>query len=170
MNFFVRKKRESMNRRSNNQRDADNDVYDVFNNYNSLHGTFLSYDDQCNLEFICNNNTERMARLQQLNVYIDNITNYITTTINSHIFQTLPDNMKTTLLNLCKRGHLRRHVTDVQRFGPSFFNQRNNESELANIIISKYRSLNRLRDNPTITSINHLTGFGQCFPSSYYYY
>jgi hypothetical protein len=153
---------------TNNQRDADNDVYDVFNNYNSLHGTFLSYDDQCNREFINSNNTDRMARLEQLTVYIDNITNYITTTINSQIFQTLPDNMKPDLLNLYKHGKFRRHVTAVQNFGPSIFRQNSAEKHLALSIIDKYRSLNRLLDNPTTTSINHLTGFGQ--RSSYYYY
>jgi hypothetical protein len=152
-------------RRSNNQSEGN----DVFNNYNSLHGTFLSYDDQCNREFIRNNNTDRMARLEQLNVYIDNITNYITTTIKSQIFQTLLDNMKPDLLDLYKHGKFRRHVTAVQNFGPSFFRQKNAEKYLALSIISKYRSLNRLLDNPTTTSINHLTGFGQRSPSSYYY-
>ena len=159
-----------MTHRSNNQRDADNDVYDVFNNYNSLHGTFLSYDDQCSREFIRNNNTDRMAQLEQLNLYIDNITHYITTTLNSQIFQTLPDNMKPDLLDLYKHGKFRRHVTAVQNFGPSFFRQGNNENQLALSIINKYRSLNRLLDNPRTPSINHMTGFGQRSPYSSYYY
>ena len=85
-----------MYRRSNNQSEGN----DVFNNYNSLHGTFLSYDDQYNDEFVRNNNTDGLAQLEQLNVYIDKITHYITTTINSQIFQTLPDNMKPDLWHL----------------------------------------------------------------------
>ena len=46
-NFFVRKqKKRSMNhRRSNNQRDADNDVYNVLDDYSSLHGAFVTYDN-----------------------------------------------------------------------------------------------------------------------------
>ena len=152
-------------RSNNNQTDAE---YNPIDDYNSLYNGFVTYDNQCNKEFICHNNTERMARLEQLDVYIDNITHYITTTINSQIFQTLHDNMKPDLLNLYKHGKFRRHVTAVQNFGRSFFRQGNDESELANIIINKYRSLNRLLDNPT--SVNHMLGFGQRFPSSSYYY
>ena len=117
-----------MNHRSNNQRDDDNDVYDVYNDYNSLHGTFLSDDDQCNREFVFSNNTDRMARLQQLNVYIDNITHYITTTINAYMFQRLPDNMKTDILSLYKHGKFKRHITAVQNSGRSFLNRNNDES------------------------------------------
>ena len=101
-----------------------------------------------------------------MDVYIDNITHYITTTINSQIFQTLPDVMKQELLRLYKHGEFRRHVTAVQRHNPpSYFRQGNYESELALGIIDKYRSLNRILDNSTTTSINHLTGFGQRFHS-----
>ena len=218
-----------MNRRrsNNNQRDAHNYVYNPVDDYMTLYNDFVAYDVECNSEFIrANNNTNPIARLQRLNVYIDNITHYITDTINSHLFQTLNDNMKSDLLEvykdgkfrrhvinvqrvgssffrhegnyesdlvltiinkyrslnrlhdnmksdllrLYKHGKFRRHVTDVQDFGPSFFRRGNDESELALTIINKYRSLNRLLDNPTTTSINHMTGFGQRFPSSYYYY
>ena len=155
-------------RSNNNQRDAHNYVYNPVDDYMTLYNDFVAYDVQCNSEFIrANNNTNPIARLQRLNVYIDNITHYITDTINSQIFETLDDNMKQQLLHLYKHGNFRRHVTNVQNFGPSFFRQDNDESELALIIIDKYRSLNRLLDNPT--SVNHLTGFGQRFPSSYYY-
>ena len=133
----------------------------------SLYNGFVTYDNQCNSEFIrYNNNTDRLARLERLNVYIDNITYYITTTINSQIFQTLHHNMKPDLLEVYKNGNFKQHVIALQR--PSLFRQNNYESELARSIITKYRSLNRLLDNPT--SVNHLTGFGQRFPSSYYYY
>ena len=153
-------------RSNNNQRDAE---YNPIDDYNSLYNSFVTYDNQCNNDFIRHNNkTDRLARLERLNVYIDNITHYITTTINSQIFQTLPDDMKQELLSLYKHGEFRRHVTAVQRHNPpSYFRQGNDESELALSIIDKYRSLNRLLDNPTTTSINHLTGFGQRSPSSY---
>ena len=156
-------------RRSNKQRDAE---YNPIDDYMSLYNGFVTYDNQCNSEFIRhNNNTDRLARLERLNVYIDNITYYITTTINSQIFKTLDNNMKSDLLEVYKDGKFRRHVINVQRVGSSFFRHEGNyESDLVLTIINKYRSLNRLLDNPTTTSINHMTGFGQRFPSSYYYY
>ena len=159
-------------RSNNNQRDAHNYVYNPVDDYMTLYNDFVAYDVECNSEFIrANNNTNPIARLQRLNVYIDNITHYITNTINSHLFQTLNDNMKSDLLEVYKDGKFRRHVINVQNYGPSFFRHEGNyESELALTIINKYRSLNRLLDNPTTTSINHMTGFGQRFPSSYYYY
>ena len=159
-------------RSNNNQRDAHNYVYNPVDDYMTLYNAFVTYDDQCNSEFIRhNNNTEPIARLERLNVYIDNITYYITTTINSQIFKTLDNNMKSDLLEVYKNGKFRRHVINVQNYGPSFFrHEGNDESDLALTIINKYRSLNRLLDNPTTTSINHMTGFGQRFPSSYYYY
>ena len=152
-------------RSNNNQRDAE---YNPIDDYNSLYNGFVTYDNQCNNEFIHHNNTERLARLEQLDVYINNITHYITTTINSQIFETLPNDMKQELLRLYKHGKFRRHVTAVQNFCPSFFRQNSAEKYLALIIINKYRSLNRLLDNPTTTSINHLTSFGQRSPSYYY--
>ena len=156
-------------RRSNNHRDAHNYVYHPTDDYMTLYNAFVAYDNQCNSEFIRhNNNTDRLARLERLNVYIDRIKSYITTTINSHLFQTLHDNLKPDLLQVYKNGNFKNHVTALQHNPPSFFRQGNYESQLARSIISKYRSLNRLLDNPT--SVNHLTGFGQRFPSSYYYY
>ena len=67
--ILIKKTTRSMNR-SNNQRH----VYNPTDDYMTLYNAFVTYDDQCNSEFIHhNNNIELRERLQRLNVYIDNI-------------------------------------------------------------------------------------------------
>ena len=148
----------------NNQRDADHYNHDYTSDYNNLKRDFLVYDNECNSVFLRSNHHDPIARLQNLYVYIQNIIYYVNQTINSHMFQRLPNNTKEQLLLLYKRGHFTHYCDFISNKGPSYFRRGDTESSLANDVINKFRELKRLVN--TLSS-NNFTGFGQRY--DYYY-